>query len=197
LWVWVARAVERLGLPLPEWTATPGVVLVALGGVLALACLGTFVVRGKGTPAPFDAPREFVAMGPYRYVRNPMYIGAVTMLAGFGLYLRSGAVVLFAVAWLGLAHLFVVLCEEPTLRSKFGAVYEGYCRAVARWIPRLALALAVGVALGADAKGAFQGTPAAAREKWTLSDDGKTIRIERHLSSGQGSTEQSLVLQKQ
>jgi len=136
LWIWVARAVQRLGLPLPEWTPAPGVVLLALGSVLALACIGTFVVRGKGTPAPFDAPREFVAVGPYRYVRNPMYIGGATMLAGFGLYLRSGSVVLFTAAWLGLAHLFVVLYEEPTLRSKFGAAYQSYCRAVARWMPR-------------------------------------------------------------
>ena len=57
------------------------------------------------------------------------------MLAGFGLYVQSGAVVLFAVAWLGLAHLLVVLYEEPTLRGKFGAAYEGYCRAVRRWSP--------------------------------------------------------------
>ena len=40
-------------------------------------CIGTFVTKGQGTPAPFDPPREFVASGPYRYVRNPMYIGAL------------------------------------------------------------------------------------------------------------------------
>lgn len=135
LWGWVALGVRGLGLGLPAWTRAPGVALLALGGLLAMLSIGAFVVRGKGTPAPFDAPREFVAVGPYRHVRNPMYIGAAAMLLGYGLYSLSGAVALFAIAWLGLAHFFVVGYEEPALRHRFGAAYEDYCRTVGRWIP--------------------------------------------------------------
>jgi protein-S-isoprenylcysteine O-methyltransferase Ste14 len=80
LWAWVAVAVRgfdrSLGFALPEWLRPAGMVLMVAGGALVLSCLIVFVGRGKGTPAPFDAPRVFVAVGPYRLVRNPMYIGA-------------------------------------------------------------------------------------------------------------------------
>src|SRR5882762_1747826 len=56
------------------------IALVVLGGALAIWCILTFALVGKGTPAPFDPPRQLVAAGPYRWVRNPMYIGAGTAL---------------------------------------------------------------------------------------------------------------------
>jgi len=65
-----------------------------------------------------------------------MYIGGLTVLVGFGLYLRSPAILFFCLAWIFLAHIFVVFYEEPHLREKFGAAYEGYCSRVPRWIPR-------------------------------------------------------------
>jgi protein-S-isoprenylcysteine O-methyltransferase Ste14 len=140
LWAWVALAVERLErtpAALPSWAALPGAVLMATGAMLALSCVAVFVTVGRGTPAPFDAPRRFVAVGPYAWVRNPMYIGGWLVLMGWALYRGSPLLLAFAVAWLGLAHLFVLGYEEPTLRDKFGADYERYLRAVPRWIPRL------------------------------------------------------------
>lgn len=91
LWGWVAWSLHRrydstLGFALPEWTSALGIALLAAGGTLALACITTFVTRGEGTPAPFDPPRKFVAAGPYKFVRNPMYIGGCILLFGFGLY---------------------------------------------------------------------------------------------------------------
>ena len=138
LWGWLAlsvRAFDR-GMALPSWTAVPGIILMVVGGILALTCVGEFVLRGRGIPAPFDSPRAFVAIGPYRYLRNPMYVGGFTMLVGFSLYEHSISMLLFSLAWLLAVHLFVVLYEEPTLREKFGATYTGYCNAVARWIPK-------------------------------------------------------------
>jgi protein-S-isoprenylcysteine O-methyltransferase Ste14 len=115
----------------------PGIVLMVMGGVLGLACAGTFIVRGKGTPAPFDAPREFVAVGPYRYVRNPMYVGGLFLLAGLGFYEQSISILLMALLLLLVVHLMVVFYEEPTLRKSFGASYEEYCRTTERWVPTL------------------------------------------------------------
>lgn len=142
LWGWVAWRVHSrydsaLGFPLPEWTRGLGIALLAFGGTLALACITTFVARGEGTPAPFDPPRKFVAAGPYKIVRNPMYIGGCVVLFGYGLYEHSPAILLFALPWLLLAHLFVILYEEPHLRATFGAPYDAYCRSVHRWLPRL------------------------------------------------------------
>lgn len=140
LWGWLALSVRRydrsLRLTLPAWTTAPGVTLIVLGGILALTCVGTFVARGRGTPAPFDAPRDFVVAGPYKYVRNPMYIGGLTALIGFALIQRSLSMLLFSTIWLLIAHLFVLYYEERALRGKFGRQYEGYCKSVPRWIPR-------------------------------------------------------------
>jgi protein-S-isoprenylcysteine O-methyltransferase Ste14 len=142
LWGWAAWSLHRrygptFGFALPEWTSPLGIALLTVGGVLALACITAFVIRGEGTPAPFDPPRKFVAAGPYRFVRNPMYIGGFLVLCGFGLYERSPAILFFALPWLLLAHLFVIFYEEPHLRTTFGTSYDNYCSAVRRWLPRL------------------------------------------------------------
>ena len=113
-----------------------GIALMVVGGVVAFACVATFVTRGEGTPAPFDPPRKFVAAGPYQFVRNPMYIGGFLALAGFGLYEQSPAILFFALPWLLLVHLFVIFYEEPHLRTTFGSPYDAYCCSVRRWLPR-------------------------------------------------------------
>ena len=112
-----------------------GLVLVVLGGTLAVWCILTFALAGKGTPAPFDPPRKLVAAGPYRWVRNPMYVGAGVALAGAALFYQSAALVAFAAGFLLVTHLFVVFYEEPTLERTFGAQYADYRNAVPRWIP--------------------------------------------------------------
>jgi len=65
-----------------------------------------------------------------------MYVGGLLLLAGFGLFQQSKAILLFCPLWLLGTHLFVTLYEEPVLREKFGTSYVGYCRAVPRWIPK-------------------------------------------------------------
>lgn len=137
---WLALRIRRfdrgLTWSLPGSTAVPGIILLFVGGLVALACIWVFVARGQGTPAPFDAPIEFVAVGPYRYCRNPMYVGGLCLLVGLGLYEHSISILFMTLVMFAVAHLFVVFYEEPTLRKKFGASYENYCRGVRRWIPR-------------------------------------------------------------
>ncbi len=98
-------------------------------------CILTFALLGRGTPAPFDPPRRLVVRGPYRYVRNPMYLGAGLALAGAALFYETGVLWAYAGGFLVLTHLLVVLYEEPTLRRTFGEDYETYCRQVRRWWP--------------------------------------------------------------
>ena len=62
-------------------------IIGTIGAAIALWCVFTFAFIGKGTPAPFDPPRRLVIRGPYRFVRNPMYIGAGIALAGAALFL--------------------------------------------------------------------------------------------------------------
>jgi protein-S-isoprenylcysteine O-methyltransferase Ste14 len=112
-----------------------GMLLAAVGAALAVWCILTFALRGQGTPAPFDPPRRLVVRGPYEFVRNPMYLGAVIALAGAAVFYESVALAGYAVAFLVMTHAFVVWYEEPTLRSTFGAEYDGYCGRVRRWWP--------------------------------------------------------------
>jgi protein-S-isoprenylcysteine O-methyltransferase Ste14 len=112
-----------------------GVVVGAVGAVIALWCISTFVFVGRGTPAPFDPPRNLVVVGPYRWVRNPMYVGAALALAGAALFYESWALLGYCAAFLLITHLFVVAYEEPVLRSTFGDAYVRYCEGVRRWLP--------------------------------------------------------------
>ena len=113
-----------------------GVVTLA-GAALAVACVLTFALVGRGTPAPFDPPRRLVVRGPYRAVRNPMDVGAILALAGTALFYRSLPLLIYAgFFWLA-THLFVVRYEEPTLRRTFGRDYENYRERVGRWWPKM------------------------------------------------------------
>ena len=113
-----------------------GLVLGAVGATLALWCVMTFAIVGRGTPAPFDPPRRLVVRGPYRIVRNPMYLGAGLALAAAALYYQSLELMVYAVVFLLATHLLVVWYEEPTLRRTFGTDYEDYRQRVSRWWPR-------------------------------------------------------------
>jgi protein-S-isoprenylcysteine O-methyltransferase Ste14 len=140
LWAWLAVSVRPFDARIP-FTVSPllgpvGVVVALLGALLAAWCIAAFIAKGRGTPAPFDPPREFVATGPYRYVRNPMYLGGLGVLLGAGLYLASPSIILLAGVFLALAHLFVIFYEEPTLARRFGESYQQYKAAVHRWLPR-------------------------------------------------------------
>jgi protein-S-isoprenylcysteine O-methyltransferase Ste14 len=141
LWAWLAASVRpfdaRLPFTIPAWAFPLGLILAFAGSLIVLWCIVTFVARGRGTPAPFDPPREFVAAGPYRYVRNPMYAGAFGILAGAGLVVKSPSVIGLAILFLVFTHLFVVLYEEPSLTRRFGDPYRRYKSAVHRWLPEL------------------------------------------------------------
>lgn len=115
---------------------TIGVLMIAAGFPVLLDSFARFAIQGLGTPAPVAPPQHLVVTGLYRFVRNPMYVAVVSMILGQGLLFGSLRVLEYGVAvWLGF-HLFVLLYEEPTLRSKFGGEYKEFCVNVGRWIPK-------------------------------------------------------------
>jgi protein-S-isoprenylcysteine O-methyltransferase Ste14 len=113
-----------------------GIAVAPAGGALALWGIAAFALVGKGTPAPFDPPRKLVVQGPYRYVRNPLYIGAALALSGAALFYGSipmwGYVGLFVLV----THGLVAWYEEPILERLFGDDYRAYGARVRRWLPR-------------------------------------------------------------
>src|SRR5213078_3039233 len=124
--------VRPAGIGAPQ---VAGMIMVTIGTAIALWCVFTFVFIGKGTPAPFDPPRKLVIRGPYHFVRNPMYIGAVLALGGAAIVYHSVALLGYVLLFGGSTHLFVVSYEEPTLSRLFGADYQAYRSRVNRWLP--------------------------------------------------------------
>jgi protein-S-isoprenylcysteine O-methyltransferase Ste14 len=121
------------GMPLFRWI---GVLLIALGIIGLLDCFLRFALQGLGTPAPVLPTRRLVVTGLYPYVRNPMYSAVVATILGQGLILGNVTLLEYGgLVWL-LFHLFVLVYEEPTLRTSFGSEYESFCAEVPRWIPR-------------------------------------------------------------
>jgi protein-S-isoprenylcysteine O-methyltransferase Ste14 len=134
-----ARILSSAGVTVPAVIGTwqvVGTLIGAAGAALALSCILTFAFVGRGTPAPFDPPRRLVVQGPYRIVRNPMYLGAGLALTGAALFYRSLALLGYVGVFVLLTHLFVVAYEEPTLRRTFGKDYEVYCEKTGRWWPK-------------------------------------------------------------
>src|ERR671931_1081511 len=66
----------------PAPVAWPAAAVVAIGVALYLWCLWVFAIVGRGTPGPWDPPRRLVAVGPYRRVRNPIYLAALLIVLG-------------------------------------------------------------------------------------------------------------------
>jgi protein-S-isoprenylcysteine O-methyltransferase Ste14 len=124
------------GIAMPASLRSIGWIFALAGGTLGLYCVGLFLTTGRGTPAPFDPPKVFVAKGPYRYVRNPMYVGGVLALVGVSLILSSMSILILAALFWILAHIMVVLNEEPGLKKRFGDSFVRYTHQVNRWLPR-------------------------------------------------------------
>jgi protein-S-isoprenylcysteine O-methyltransferase Ste14 len=113
-----------------------GLSFIALGALIYLWCAWEFTFAGKGTPAPIDPPKELVVGGLYKYVRNPMYVGVLSLVIGQAIWFE--APVLFGYAAFAFAGFFafVVFYEEPALKRKFGDTYDRYRAAVPRFVPR-------------------------------------------------------------
>ncbi len=129
-----------------RWTGSPdgidlldvtGAAVAAAGTALVVVCFVLFVSEGRGTPAPVAPTEELVVRGPYRVVRNPMYVGVAAAIAGQALAFRSQVLVVWLLVFLVAVVSFVKGYEEPTLSEQFGSPYDRYRRAVPGWWPRI------------------------------------------------------------
>jgi protein-S-isoprenylcysteine O-methyltransferase Ste14 len=132
------------GYRLPEtssvasWTGVLlGFALVAAGLPILVAAFIRFVWAGRGTPAPVAPTEHLVVGGSYRFVRNPMYVAVVTVIAGQALAFRSLGLLVYAVLIWSMMAAFVRFYEEPVLQERYGAAYDLYRASVRAWTPRL------------------------------------------------------------
>jgi protein-S-isoprenylcysteine O-methyltransferase Ste14 len=121
------------------WASPAGVVaalLLACGVVVLLDAFVRFA-RADGTPAPPLPTAHLVVVGPYRFVRNPMYLAVLAIILGQALLSRSVGALIYAGVVLLAVAVFVLGYEEPTLELEYGDEYRAYRRNVRRWLPRL------------------------------------------------------------
>jgi protein-S-isoprenylcysteine O-methyltransferase Ste14 len=114
-----------------------GTLFVLAGFGLFGWCVSLFARVGQGTLAPWDPTQKLVAVGPYRYVRNPMISGVALMLIGQAAFWGSWIVGLWAGIFILINHTYFLLSEEPGLERRFGESYRAYKASVPRWVPRI------------------------------------------------------------
>jgi protein-S-isoprenylcysteine O-methyltransferase Ste14 len=129
--LFAAETLLQQGVPRMNAWALP----LLAWGYLQYRWVGTFRTRlGGGGPGVSVPPERIVAEGPYRWVRNPMYLGHLIFLAGLALLLSSWiavAVLVFHVVWFDRR----VRDDEARLEALFGASYSEYRGRVKRWLP--------------------------------------------------------------
>jgi protein-S-isoprenylcysteine O-methyltransferase Ste14 len=139
---WILRAYAATD---SRWPAGPATLtartlglLVMLAGVSLVAwCIALFARVGRGTLAPWDPTSRLVAVGPYRYTRNPMITGVATILIGEAIFTGSRWIALWATTFIVVNHIYFLASEEPGLEARFRDSYREYKASVPRWIPRI------------------------------------------------------------
>ena len=124
-------------LPVWLWLPPPwhhaGWLVIAAGMVLLLMSLGRFRAVGTGL-RPFTPVTALVVAGPFRWTRNPMYVGLVTVTLGAALCFGTlSPLAVPPILWLVLDRRFV-RPEEQFLKRSIGTAYDDYCRRVPRWL---------------------------------------------------------------
>lgn len=134
--VWLPWSIMTRGGHTATPTAWEAVPVIAAGAALYAWCVWNFATVGGGTPGPWDAPKRVVAAGPYRWVRNPIYLAALLIVLGEAWLFLSPQLVAYAAVMAVTFHLFITGYEERTLDRRFGRAYRDYLARVPRWIPR-------------------------------------------------------------
>ena len=134
VWPLALFAIEALvqqGVPPIRWWGIP----LLAWGYLQYRWVGSYRTRlGGGGPGISIPPDRIVDSGPYRFTRNPMYLGHLIFFAGIALTLGSwiaAAVFAFHAFWFDRR----VREDEARLAERFGAAYDDYRRRAKRWIP--------------------------------------------------------------
>jgi protein-S-isoprenylcysteine O-methyltransferase Ste14 len=113
-----------------------GAASIGFGFAIVVKCARDFYVAGKGTVGPWDPPKRLVAVGLFRFTRNPIYIGDLIIVAGWTLVTASPWVGCYLVILAISFHLRVIFHEERRLARNFPSEWAAYSANVPRWLPR-------------------------------------------------------------
>ena len=110
-----------------------GFIVFTIGFLIAVSCIFRFAFEGRGTLSPLDPTQKLVINGFYKFTRNPMYVGVLTMLFGEVIFFNSFVLLMYSFCVFLLFNLFIYLIEEPRLKKDFPKEYLEYCNRVKRW----------------------------------------------------------------
>jgi protein-S-isoprenylcysteine O-methyltransferase Ste14 len=124
--------------PWPVVVRVIGAVLIAVGGIVVAWAFAQFAGEGAGVPIPGEPNSQRLTVGgPYRYVRNPLYVASVVAISGQALLLSRPVLLIYAAAFLAITVFLVHWIEDPALARRFGQQFEDYRNQVPGWWPRL------------------------------------------------------------
>lgn len=128
------------GLPLaaePLRAVAAGLLVSLTGQVVRVATIGLkYIIRGGRNRRIYA--EDLVTEGLYAHSRNPMYVGNLLIMTGVAIASNSLTTIAIALPLFLLVYCAITAAEEDFLRGRFGAPFEDYCRAVPRFLPRLA-----------------------------------------------------------
>jgi len=113
-----------------------GLFLIFIGTAVFLYCSGLFIKIGKGTPAPIEPPKKLVIKGLYKFTRNPIYLGYMSIFFGEFFIFGQFLLLVYFILSISLIHFYVFCREEPLLKRRFGKDYIEYMKRVPRWFPK-------------------------------------------------------------
>lgn len=121
-------------VPVRRMIGAIGGLLLLVAGVGFIASARIHFTRTGQSPIPWKPSPELIVKGPYRFTRNPMYLGMTLFEVGLGLAVNNLWISLFAVPALAAVHVLAVLPEERYLSEKFGESYKAYLAQVRRYL---------------------------------------------------------------
>jgi len=117
----------------PKVLVWVGYLLILVGLGLAISAAGR-IMQAHTTLDPHGSVTEIVTSGPYRFSRNPIYLGFVCLLIGFLFIFRSYWGLILSPVLIVSLYQLVIKHEEVYLEKKFGDVYTSYKSRVRRWL---------------------------------------------------------------
>ncbi len=133
----VAMVMAHYFYPITRWTEPPysflGVIPITISVALVFRAAGLFGRIGT-TIKPYQESQHLVVQGPYRFTRNPMYLGMVGILSGFAILLGTLSPILVIPTFALLIQEKFIRVEEAMLEKTFGDEYRRFCERVRRWI---------------------------------------------------------------
>lgn len=122
-----------------DFSPKASVLAWAIFAVVAAEALRLWAVgyAGSATRTRGDSVPVLVTAGPYRHVRNPLYIANILMYSACGVIFGFTSLSVFILCYSAIQYIFIVAFEEEILEREFGSAYVDFCAKVSRWSPSI------------------------------------------------------------